>query len=676
MPPAAGGNSQWTPPMRSVTSSQAQHSAPWLTALTGAGRVLNADAAVQDTLDRVTRLAAGILNVPMAFLAVAEGERLVFRSRVGFDSAEMPLRDTFCKLTIAQNVPLVIPDAALDPRFSTNPMVAGEPHIRFYAGLQISNLAGRCIGTFCVLDQKTRDFDEMLRGQFTDLGRTAEDLLRLVELQSVSERLLYQAKTESVRFQATFEQSVIGIAHVSERGEWLRVNRQLCTMLGYSEAELRSLTFQDLTHPEDLTKDLDLHQRTLGGEIPGFSMEKRYFRKDGTELWVELTVSVVRKEDGRIDFLVKVIEDISRRKEAEMALRRSQDTLKNDVAARTAAIERSNRNLQTLMQRFAESAEKRRRSEEQMRLVIDGVPGRIAYWGADRRCAYCNTAFAEWMGIGDPYDVIGKTIDETLPAALYSSAKINIEYALAGEEQHFERQVVEDDGSTCYIQVAYFPDFDGDKVRGFLTFAVDVTELKLAQIELQEANAKLERETITDHLTGLRNRRFFSTRGLEAHAKLRRFGQPYGLLLLDLDHFKRINDVHGHDAGDTVLRALGAILAKKVRTDVEAAIRVGGEEFAVIFYGPVTAETAQMFGERIRRLVEIEAIDIGNGQTVSVTVSAGLAISDPADSSWDDVYRRADRALYQAKEAGRNRVVIATTEAERDLAPVSLQRAG
>jgi diguanylate cyclase (GGDEF)-like protein/PAS domain S-box-containing protein len=636
------------------------------------GRLPQAES--QEAYDRITRLAASILETPMAFISVADGDRLILRSRFGLDITEVPIRITFCSLAMTQNGPLVIPDAAVDPRFSANPMVLGAPNIRFYAGHPIFNLNGRCVGTFCVLDSQARTLDAEQASRLADLAHTAEDLMKLAELQQHSVRLLADAKRESVRFQATFEQSVVGIAHVSPRGEWLRVNGQLCRMLGYSEAELRSLTFQDLTHPEDLANDLDLHRQLLAGEIPGYSMEKRYFRKDGSDIWVELNVSVVRNQDGRLDFLVKIVEDISRRKAAETALRESRDTLKHEVLARTAAIERSNGNLRTLMQRFSESAEKRRRSEEQIRLVIDGVPGRIAYWSVEQRCVYCNKAFVEWMGGGEPIDFMGRGIEEIMPAAILDSARPSIEAALAGEEQHFERQVTNADGSQEFEQVSYLPDLDGAEVRGFLAFAVDVTDIKLAQIELQDANAQLERETVTDHLTGLRNRRYFSARGAEAFAKQRRLGQPYGLLLFDLDHFKKINDRYGHDAGDAVLVALGRVLSQNVRTDIEAAMRIGGEEFAIVFYGDVTEESAAQFGERIRRLVEAESIDIGEGNQIKVTISAGVALSDPADKSWDDVFRRADRALYVAKGAGRNCVRVAAPDQDAASAPETKPR--
>jgi PAS domain S-box-containing protein len=119
-------------------------------------------------------------------------------------------------------------------------------------------------------------------------------------------------------FQATFEQAAVGLAHVSTDGRWLKVNARLCDILGYTHQELMGLRFQDITHTDDLAADLKQVQQMLAGELSTYSMEKRYFRKSGELLWVNLTVSLVRKPDGSPDYFISVIEDITRRHRAEL----------------------------------------------------------------------------------------------------------------------------------------------------------------------------------------------------------------------------------------------------------------------------------------------------------------------------------------------------------------------
>ncbi len=119
-------------------------------------------------------------------------------------------------------------------------------------------------------------------------------------------------------FQATFEQAAVGLAHVGTDGRWLRVNSRLCEIVGYPYQELMELTFQDITHPDDLAADLKQLQQVLAGEISTYAMEKRYFHKSGETLWVNLTVSLVRKPDGTPDYFISVVEDINRRHRAEL----------------------------------------------------------------------------------------------------------------------------------------------------------------------------------------------------------------------------------------------------------------------------------------------------------------------------------------------------------------------
>ncbi len=126
---------------------------------------------------------------------------------------------------------------------------------------------------------------------------------------------------------ATFEQAAVGLAHVGTDGSWLRVNDKLCAILGYPREELLQLTFQDLTHPDDLGADLERVREVLAGELKTYSMEKRYVRKDRSLVWANLTVSLVRTAAGEPRHFISVVEDITERKRAEEALRASQALL-------------------------------------------------------------------------------------------------------------------------------------------------------------------------------------------------------------------------------------------------------------------------------------------------------------------------------------------------------------
>ncbi len=158
-----------------------------------------------------------------------------------------------------------------------------------------------------------------------------------VTAQWMSERKLIASER---RFRATFEQAAVGIAHVAPDGTWLRVNRKFCTITGYSEPELCSLTFGDITHPDDVDADRAQASSLLRGEITTYSMEKRYIRKDGDSIWVNLTVSLANGEDGKPEYFISVVEDISARKRAEEQCDELIRTLEEQVRQRTAELEK------------------------------------------------------------------------------------------------------------------------------------------------------------------------------------------------------------------------------------------------------------------------------------------------------------------------------------------------
>jgi PAS domain S-box-containing protein len=128
-----------------------------------------------------------------------------------------------------------------------------------------------------------------------------------------------QSEADSL-FQNAFEHAAIGMALVAPDGSWLRVNRSVCAITGYTEPELLQKTFQDITHPEDLERDVANAGKMLAGETDTYQMEKRYFRKNGSIVWVLLSVSLVRDEKGQPRFFISQIQDITRRKESEEQL--------------------------------------------------------------------------------------------------------------------------------------------------------------------------------------------------------------------------------------------------------------------------------------------------------------------------------------------------------------------
>jgi len=177
-------------------------------------------------------------------------------------------------------------------------------------------------------------------------------------------------------------------------------------------------------------------------------------------------------------------------------------------------------------------------------------------------------------------------------------------------------------------------------------------------MERAEFERQLEVLATTDPLTRILNRRSFLERGKAVSESAKRYGHPMTVMMLDIDHFKQVNDRHGHDAGDDVLRLFVSVVGKCLR-QVDVFGRMGGEEFAVLM--PETAQKGAMIAaERIRKAVEQAKLESG-GQDLSVTVSVGAVVGT---HTVEEALKLADEALYQAKREGRNKVVLTATEGD------------
>jgi PAS domain S-box-containing protein len=191
----------------------------------------------------------------------------------------------------------------------------------------------RLDGEYCslLMDARIEEYNE---DETFVIGGFTTDITERVK---ISKALAENEK----QLQATFNQAAVGIAHVAPDGKWLRVNQRLCDIVGYTQEEMLGKTFQDITHRDDLTSDLDYVGRMLSKQIDHYSMEKRYIKKNGEFVWANLTVSMVCKDTGEADYFVSIIEDISQRKKALAKLEESrlfaQGTL-NALSANIAVI--------------------------------------------------------------------------------------------------------------------------------------------------------------------------------------------------------------------------------------------------------------------------------------------------------------------------------------------------
>ncbi|HET7838803.1 MAG TPA: diguanylate cyclase, partial [Rectinemataceae bacterium] len=293
-----------------------------------------------------------------------------------------------------------------------------------------------------------------------------------------------------------------------------------------------------------------------------------------------------------------------------------------------------------------------------LRDMLDAVSEGVYFVDLERRITYWNsgaeriTGFRAEEVIGSRCsDNILRHVDEAGKELCAGDCPLSIAMA-SGAKQQANVFLHHRDGHRVPVAVRGIPYFDEKEAAvGAIEVFTDRSERLAILAELQE----LRKENLSDSLTGLGNRRYFDIRLEPLLAALRGGGGPFGLLLIDIDHFKQMNDDYGHATGDRILRMVAWTLANAVRRG-DVSVRWGGDEF-VVLAPKATPMVLGALAERIRALVASGWLSLDGGRSVSVTVSVGGAISAAGDDS-DALVRRADLLLYRSKEGGRNRATI------------------
>ncbi len=335
-------------------------------------------------------------------------------------------------------------------------------------------------------------------------------------------------------------------------------------------------------------------------------VEHLHYRPDGTPYYAEVRGYPLYNEKGEVEHMVEYTVDITARKSAEERLR--------------------------LLERAVEFSGSG--------VVITNVKGEIEY---------VNPAFSRMTGYSAE-EVLGKT-----PRILKSGKHPPEFYAdlwqtiLRGEVWRGEMTNRKKDGSLYWEQQTIAPVRDGrGRITHFVAVKEDVTERKRTEQELK-------RLATTDPLTGLFNRRHFFRHAEVLFRQANLLSAPLSVVMVDLDHFKSINDRYGHGVGDEVLREAAARLRRVLRAD-DLIARYGGEEFALLLPRTPCAAALQV-AERLRRALSDRPIPTSAGE-LSVTASFGVACLDETVDSLDTLLLHADQALYAAKGAGRNCCVV------------------
>jgi diguanylate cyclase (GGDEF)-like protein/PAS domain S-box-containing protein len=320
---------------------------------------------------------------------------------------------------------------------------------------------------------------------------------------------------------------------------------------------------------------------------------------------------------------------------------------------------------------ITEELSAQRHQERVVRALANTAEG-IIMTDPERRLTWCNAAVERLTGYSldelqghQPGDCFqGPDTDPGTVA--YMTQQLAAEKGFIVEILNYHR-----DGQPYWIRLSVHPDRSDDgTLVGFTAIQSDITEEKTIRENLEreiERRSKLEAElrylSSHDALSGMPNRRHFFEQTDRELARCRRHTQPLSLILFDLDDFKSVNDVHGHAAGDAVIRAVGELFSR-IQRRYDFVARIGGEEFTVVL--PETdLDGAVTVAERLRR--ELERMPIPeSGDSVSVTASLGVTEARPTTDNVETFLARADRALYSAKRSGRNCIAIENPGQETD----------
>jgi diguanylate cyclase (GGDEF)-like protein/PAS domain S-box-containing protein len=584
----------------------------------------------------------------------------------------------------------------------------------------------------------------------SDARREGESLRRI-------QRELLRCKRDNVRlrarladtatdYSATFELAAVGISHLTLDGRWLRANRYLCEMLGYSHEELREKTFQELTYHEDLDKDMALVHQLLQGEIPSYTLEKRYVRKDGTVMWAQLSASLLRDASGEPKQFISVVKNVDKRVKAQEELQRSSSRLQAvleslaegvivfgpdgalleinsaaramfeytspaEVSSKPADLEqladvwtldgtpvpasdwpvsrllsgqevrnvelriRYKRSHRTWVASFTgsivhpgveptplavltvrdvsqkESAETALQvSEARLRLAFDHIPDAVILYDTELRIAAMNTAAATMAGLAD-HELIGKRNDDLAAFSVLSLWNEMLNTALFSAVTQGDDLTYPSDQGLRYLVVSCVPLIEASgTVRELMIIAHDYTERRRAEERARHA-------ALHDPLTGLPNRALLFEYAHHVFARAERRQQQVAVAFIDLDRFKPINDLYGHDVGDAVLRQVASRIQGHIRGE-DMVFRLGGDEFLALLPGLAGSSDAQLLARQLN--AAIAAPYQANGLELTLSASIGISLYPRHASEVDTLISQADAAMYEAKQLGRNQAQVYT----------------
>ncbi|MER2250103.1 diguanylate cyclase [Methylorubrum podarium] len=270
--------------------------------------------------DAICRTAQALFGVPIAYASLVGETEQCFKGRCGLEASRTPREVSFCTHTILSDEVLVVEDATKDERFSLNPLVTGEPHIRFYAGAPLILSPGIHLGSLCIIDRVPRSFSPKQQEQLRDLAQTVVAQLRLSRAEQAARTGEARLRESEANYRLLADNSTDLIVRCAPDGTRVYVSPAAKRLLGYEPEELVGTASLDFVHPEDVSDFMRLLSAVGQGCSEQAVSQHRYQNKDGSWLWMEASFSVTRDAAGAASGFVAVVRDISERKEVELTI--------------------------------------------------------------------------------------------------------------------------------------------------------------------------------------------------------------------------------------------------------------------------------------------------------------------------------------------------------------------
>lgn len=454
---------------------------------------------------------------------------------------------------------------------------------------------------------QTSLLDSFMAGADDYLTKPLDPLQLDVRIQAMMRIVSAQRSTA-----AMIDSAMEGIVRIDRVGRITAFNKAAEGIFGYTLNEVLGQNVKMLMpSPERDKHDEYMGNYAATGEhkIIGTSREVVGLRKNGETFPMHLGVTEAETPDDR--FFIGMVRDLT----VEKALRSKLAESRNFLAD-----------------------------------VIENSPATTYVKNREGRYLLVNRMYEEVTGLSRA-QTLGKTDADIFPATMAESYRqVDKEVMATGRTIEAEEALVDERGETCFLSIKFPTRNTAGEITGICGISTDITQIKHYQKEL-------ERLSRFDELTNLYNRRHFMTLARHELNRGKRYGGKISVMMIDIDHFKRVNDNHGHRTGDIVLAAIASQISQALR-DTDIAGRLGGEEFSVVL--PETElGNAILVAERLRQQVAAGAIDIGSGNTLNCTLSIGVADWTDKTEDVEKLLHRADQALYEAKNSGRNKVVSA-----------------